>query len=252
MVKKGFLLLLLLLPFFTFSQEGDKVPIRIEGKIVDSLSRPVSYAHILVRSRNTGWVGGYDGTFKIGVYPGDTLTISAVSFHKINFIVPESLQERDMPLVLLMDQDTIILSEQVIYPWPETYQELKKDILEMKVEDPLANLDLHLPSPQELKMISIGTGPYGVAGPFSLLYDRYSKEAKAKRLMQENKLKEKVEARYNSTVVARITGLTDEEEIIKLIEFCSLDTKFILDSTDYELYSAILFCYNDYSRQTKP
>ena len=253
MVKKGYLILFLILPLLASSQEGEKKPFRIEGKIVDSLQRPVSYAHILIKSRNTGWVGGYDGTFRIGVYPGDTITISAISYQKKQFIIMEGLKEKDQPLLFLMDQDTILLKEQLIYPWPETYSELKKEILQMEADHSMDAVDLHLPSLKDLDvlartpMVEGQMGLYSGPGPFSVLYYHFSKEAKSKKMLHQIRLKDQAETRYNAALVSRITGLSDDEEIEKLMEFCDLQVQFILNSTDYELYSAIMYCYKDYS-----
>ena len=59
-------------------------------------------------------------------------------------------------------------------------------------------------------------------------------------------LKETAGKRYNKEVVSHITGLKDEDQIRKFMEFCALQIKFILESTDYELYAAILGCYKEY------
>ncbi len=116
----------------------------------------------------------------------------------------------------------------------------------MKIEDPLANLDLHIPSPQELKALG-SSGAITLPGPFSLLYGQFSKEAKTKRLMAKLNILDKVRTRYNPSVISRITGLKDEKEIQKLMDYCKLQDQFILNATDYELYAAIMSCYTEYS-----
>lgn len=83
-------------------------------------------------------------------------------------------------------------------------------------------------------------------GPFSLLYGHYSKEAKSKKLYADLILKERAGRRYNKILVSKITGLINDDEIKNFMEFCALQIKFILESTEYELYAAILGCYNEY------
>ncbi len=56
------------------------------------MQQPVSFAHIVNKARQLGVVGGYDGYFSIGAYPGDTLIISAVSYHNKNLIVPDTIK----------------------------------------------------------------------------------------------------------------------------------------------------------------
>jgi hypothetical protein len=42
--------------------------------------------------------------------------------------------------------------------------------------------------------------------------------------------------------------LKNEDDIKNFMEFCALQIKFILESTDYELYAAILNCYDEYCK----
>lgn len=141
---------------------------------------------------------------------------------------------------------TINPGDSVHTPWPATWEEFKKEFIEMKIEDPIANLDLHLPSPKEMRNMAYPQGGIVMQGPISLLYDRFSKEAKSKRIYADLMKKDAAAVRYNSVVIAKVTGLQDEVEIKKFIDFCAFRVEFILDATDYELYAAILDCYQDY------
>jgi len=239
---------------YTYGQTGADERIIVTGEIKDTKMKAVSYAHIFVKSRNEGWVGDYYGRFQAYIYPGDTLKISAVSYHPAFINIPTGLNNQGYTVEIIMQQDTIHLKELVIYPWPATYSQLKKDFLQVEIDDPMADIDLNLPSlkdfgkflktPMEPGQIGIYSGP----GPFSILYDQFSKEARSKRIYAEILKKEKVDKRYNKATVSRITGLKGEDEIKKFMDFCSLQIKFILESTDYELYAAILNCYDEYCR----
>lgn len=239
---------------YAYSQNDADGRIKVTGEIKDTKMKAVSYAHIVEKSRNEGWVGDYYGCFQAYVYPGDTLVISAVSYHPAFIYIPSDANNQGYLVEIIMQQDTIHLKELVIYPWPATYSQLKKDFLKVEIEDPMADIDLNLPSlkdlgkflktPMEPGQIGIYAGP----GPFSILYDQFSKEARSKRMYAEILKKEKVDKRYNKATVSRITGLKGEDEIKKFMDFCSLQIKFILESTDYELYAAILNCYDEYCR----
>jgi hypothetical protein len=141
---------------------------------------------------------------------------------------------------------TINLHDSVLAPWPATYEEFKKAFIEMVIEDPLANLDLHLPSPAEMRNIAYPQGGIIMPGPISLLYDQFSKEARSKRIYAGLLKKDLVAVRYNNAVISKLTGLKDEKEIKKFIDFCALKVQFILDSSDYELYAAIMDCYEKF------
>lgn len=228
-----------------FAQTEDKKLVSIQGEIKDIRQNPVSYAHILSTSENGGWISDYYGNFKIDVVAGDTLLIKAVSYHPVYLIIPDDLVLRPYNFDITMHDDTVRLKELVIRPWPATYEELKREFLKVEIDDPIANLDLRLPSPEELKMLSC-QGAIVMPGPFSLLYDKYSKEARSKKLYAELVKKDKAEVRYNKGLITRITGLKNDDEIKKFMEFCALQVKFILESTDYELYAAILKCYDEF------
>ena len=255
MLKNLATILLSFCLLYTYSQTNAVGRIKVAGEIKDVKMRAISYAHIVDKSRNEGWVGDYYGRFQAYVYPGDTLMISAISYHPEFIYIPSDLNNQGYHVEIIMQQDTIQMKELVIYPWPATYSQLKKDFLKVEIEDPMADIDLNLPSlkdsgkflntPMEPGQIGIYSGP----GPFSILYNQFSKEARSKRIYAEILKKEKVDKRYNKATVSRITGLKGEDEIKKFMDFCSLQIKFILESTDYELYAAILNCYDEFCRE---
>jgi hypothetical protein len=147
-----------------------------------------------------------------------------------------------------LQQDSIDLTKLGIHPWPATWEQFKKEFMEVKVEDPMANLDLHLPSPEELRNYAYPCGGIRMQGPISYLYDQFSREARSKKTYADLMIKEKVSKRYNKEVVAKVTGMTNEDEIKKFMEFCALQIQFILESTDYELYAAIMNCYSEFCK----
>jgi hypothetical protein len=255
---------LLLIIFFAstfvplFGQgEGSNLML-IEGRIVDERHDPVSYVNVFIAGRLTGAVGDYDGNYRIAAFPGDTITFSAVSFRKTSFITPGNLGETAYRLDVILQSDTVGLKEVVIYPWPSSMGQLRKEFLEVEVEDPLANLNLQLPSMKDITAMNRTPGEpgqvgiYSGSGPISILYDQFSKEAKSRRLYAEVVRKESADRRYNRAVVMKITGLKKEEEISAFMKFCPLDDKFVLRSTDYDLFLAIRNCYEEFAQLQMP
>jgi hypothetical protein len=131
-------------------------------------------------------------------------------------------------------------------PWPATWAEFKKAFLDLDIEDPLANLDLHLPSPKEMRNFAYPQGGIVMEGPISMLYNQFSKEARSKRILAGLVKKDEAAVRYNPVLITKLTGIKDEGEIKKFIDFCALRVQFILEASDYELYAAILECYESY------
>jgi hypothetical protein len=230
------------------AQVAEPERIRVEGEIKDAKQNPVSYAHILSKSTHTGWVGDFYGKFRIEVSPGDTLIISAISFHHAIILIPGEVKENPHSLIITLLNDTVNLKELVVRPWPGTYEQLRQEFMKVEVVDPLANLDLHLPSPEELKMSTYSLeGGFGLRLPLiSMIYNQFSKEAKFKNNYVEAVNREKAYSRYNKALITKITGIKNEEDIRKFMEFCALQVKFILECSDYELYAAILNCYDDF------
>lgn len=234
--------------FTAFPQEDEVRPVRIEGRLIDKKQEPVPFAHIINLNRDVGTISDIQGFFGLGSYPGDTIAISAISYGNLVYIVPELTEIRKYYFELVMDHDTIMLREQVIYPWPESFDELSKEILEMRTNDTVAQVFQGDPwfRPGELTNEAYPQGGIRIQGPLGLLYGRFSKEAKTARQLDNNILLDKIRLRYNPELITKITGLTDKVEINRLIAYCNLRPEFILKANDYDLYSAIYQCYMDY------
>lgn len=237
--------LLLTVTGLVSGQESGPARIQVSGEIRDSRLIPVSYAHIVIKNRPEGVVGDYYGNFRIGALPGDTLVISAVSYHNAYVPVPQGFNRTGYNVSITLQSDTINLAEVVVHPWPATLERLRREVLNYEPEDPLASLDLRLPSPEEMKMLA-SPGGLTMPGPVSILYDQFSREARQKKAYAEVMKKEQAGKRYNAEVIARVTGFKDPEEIKKFIDFCKLELSFILQASDYDLYAAITNCYKAY------
>jgi hypothetical protein len=169
-----------------------------------------------------------------------TLTLPRLFLPKSSIISYDNYSKINKQVKSFNPQDS------VRSPWPATWAEFKKEFLEMKVEDPLANLDLHLPSPAEMRNLAYPQGGIVMQGPISFLYDQFSKEARSKRIYADLMKKDEAAVRYNNVVISKVTGIQDEDEIKKFIDFCGLRVEFILEASDYELYAAIMDCYENF------
>jgi hypothetical protein len=253
-MQRTILLALFLLCFITgFSQVIEDKKLVVSGIVKDSLNNPVPYARIQVKNGSDSIISDYYGTFHIPVIAGDTISVSAPSFNHYYIVIPKEVKGQEYITEVIMKQELAGWRDLVKSPWPATYEEFKAEFMKIEIVDPLANLDLHLPSPEELRNYAYPQGGIVIQGPISFLYDQFSKEARSKKLYAELVVKEKAGKRYNKELVAKITGLKNDDQIKKFMEFCSLQIRFILESTDYELYAAILDCYKDYcSRGFEP
>lgn len=93
----------------------------------------VPFANILIKGSNRGTISDYFGYFSFVAEKGDTIQFSYVGFKDALFVIPDTLNRKNYSLIQMMDTDTILLQEAVVYPWP-TKEEFRE-----------AFLNLHLP-----------------------------------------------------------------------------------------------------------
>ena len=53
-------------------------------------------------------------------------------------------------------------------------------------------------------------------------------------------------------MVQRATGMTDEDEIVKFMQFCNFSEYFLLNATSEELRRAVVKKYDFYLRKNTP
>jgi CarboxypepD_reg-like domain len=114
-----------------------KHAIQFSGVIVtdeNSQMVPVPFANVYIANRHVGTTSGLNGFFSIVAERGEKVSFSAVGFMKVDFKVPDTLQDDRYSLVQIMSRDTVLLAEAVIFPWPNR-DRLKTEFLAMDVHD---------------------------------------------------------------------------------------------------------------------
>lgn len=97
---------------------------------------PVPYATIAVKGTPRGTYANYAGFYSLVVRPGEVLIFTAIGFKKEEFTVPDTIVGNKFNYVQNMYEDTILLPEAIVYPWPSnTY--LKQEFLAMDVTNDL-------------------------------------------------------------------------------------------------------------------
>ncbi len=97
---------------------------------------PVPYATIAVKGTPRGTYANYAGFYSLVVRPGEVLIFTAIGFRKEEYVVPDTIVGNKFNYVQNLTEDTILLPEAVVYPWPSnTY--LKQEFLAMDVTDDL-------------------------------------------------------------------------------------------------------------------
>lgn len=113
--------------------------IKFSGIVVNERNLdPIPQTNIVNINRKKGTSADNKGLFKFQAKRNDTILFSAIGYKTQTFIVPDTITKNNYSLFQIMTNDTIILPETSIYPFP-TWEELKKEIAEMKTEEEIQN-----------------------------------------------------------------------------------------------------------------
>lgn len=127
-VSKFYIFILLcLISNVSFGQkqniDSTKVYIQFSGKVVtqddggDVVALPYVSIGILGTSRGT--YSEVDGFFSMVAAQGDTIRFTRVGYADATIAVPDTLGSLYYSWIQIMSQDSILLPEAVIYPWPD-------------------------------------------------------------------------------------------------------------------------------------
>lgn len=127
--------------FFTHSASAqkkvtDSTLVQFSGVVVGEQGRdsigPIPFANIYIPESGRGTYTNMDGFFSIVARQGDKIEFSAVGYQKIDFIIPDTLSTNRYSIVQVMSEDTIVLPEATIYPWPSR-EHFKEEFLALEV-----------------------------------------------------------------------------------------------------------------------
>jgi len=128
---------ILLLIFLTLkiAYAQHRNPVQFSGVVVTSDSlKPVPYTNIIIKNTSRGTTADFNGFFSFVALEGDELIFSAIGFKKAFFKIPDTLTKDRYSLIQALTNDTIMLSETVIHPWPSKEQ-FKQAFISLKVPD---------------------------------------------------------------------------------------------------------------------
>jgi len=130
-------IIIILLSLATYKSEAQQNNdlIQFSGVVVtaDSL-RPVPFTNIAVVKTGKGTTSDYWGFFSIVVHKNDLISFSAVGYKPGTFRIPDTLTSTRYSLIQVMASDTIMLTETVIYPWPNKEQ-FRHAFLTLRIPD---------------------------------------------------------------------------------------------------------------------
>ena len=136
--KTIFFLALLLSVFSTdvdAQRKLDNNLIQFSGIVItgDSL-KPVPFVNIRIAGSSSGAVSDFNGFFSFVAHKGDTIVFSSVGYRSSKFYISDTLESQRYSLFQMLQTDTFLLTESVIYPWA-TVEALEYAIIQHRVAD---------------------------------------------------------------------------------------------------------------------
>ncbi len=100
-------------------QKWDEDLIQFSGVVItgDSL-KPLPFVNIRIAGTKIGTVSDFYGFFSFVAYKGDTVIFSYVGYRTSRYVISDTLSSSRYSLFQMMQMDTLLLTETVIYPWP--------------------------------------------------------------------------------------------------------------------------------------
>jgi len=112
--------------------KDNKNLVQLTGRLTDELLQPLPYAHILVLNNYRGTITDREGKFSIVTEINDSIMFSTVGFKRRILTIPDTLPGPYYSLDLVLETDTFMIEEVVVYPW-KSYEEFKEAFLNLKL-----------------------------------------------------------------------------------------------------------------------
>jgi len=220
--------------------------IMIKGQVWDLTGENLVGAHAYNISRHYGTFTDIDGIFFLVMVPGDSLRVSMVGYKPYKMKVPERLSAQSYKLDVTLVGDTIVLKTAEIRPYPATYAELRREFMKLKVNEEEILKRVDMTKIDYGNKYTLPQGGISLPGPFSALYNTFSKEAKELKKMNvilaADRLREDFIAVVGRKNLEKEFGITTDEQVDNLISKCGITSEYLRSTSDYEIIKYLIKC----------
>lgn len=114
--------------------------IQFSGVVVNGAdSKPLPFSTVMILNHHRGTVADASGFFSFVAVVGDTVEFSTVGFSPRRLIIPDTIRHDAYSIVMPLEQDTIMLMETVIYPWP-TKEKFREAFINLELPETEADI----------------------------------------------------------------------------------------------------------------
>ncbi|HPG32772.1 MAG: carboxypeptidase-like regulatory domain-containing protein [Lentimicrobiaceae bacterium] len=238
-----FLLLVLIIPF---SKSEAQSYVMISGTVWNLRGEKLVGAHALNKTRQYGTFTDADAHFFLVLAANDSLKVSMVGYKPYFMQIPEGLTAQTYSLNITLLSDTLILNEAVIKPYPLTYREFRQEFITLRLPEEALQKRLMMPDMPFRRKFENPDGGLLLPGPFTMLYNAFSKEAKELKKMAEirakDALREQLLAIISREVISNRYNCNTDTDIDDLILQCGITKEYLTETPHYLIARRLHSC----------
>lgn len=220
--------------------------IQVSGFVLESETlRPIPFAHVLIPSTRLGVISDASGFYNILIEAKDSLEFSAIGFEVVHFGLPPGLSSDYFSYNVLLKP---IRYDLETYDFNQfNYARVVEKIRQMGVDEKAATLtDENLA--KGVYLSRPGTGIL-LSGPFTRLYNKFSRQAREMAKLQELLNNENqaavAQSKLTPELIESVTGLS-KEDLDEFVRFCDMGKEFVATATTYDLMIALGRCHEEF------
>jgi len=228
----------------------------IRGKVVDGANgKALEYAHVLNYSLHKSIYCNIGGEFRLDARPGDTLVMYALGYYYQKVIVEAAMLGIERVKEFPLKQQVYDLTEARILGIG-SYEDFKRDFIALDIpKTKTDNLNEYITGIARAEAVEAYekakaegklNGVTFISVP--ILTPEEKERIKLARIIDEEQVRDQIYQKYNPVLVKRVTGLTDDDEIIDFMAFCDFSERYLLNVTEYDLMSRIALKFEIFKR----
>jgi hypothetical protein len=231
----------------------------LRGKIVDEATgRSVEYGIVLNYSRHSTLYSSSSGEFFLQAYPGDTLVLSAIGYYYRKIIVTDSLLSASKPLIFSISPRAFEIGEAKIVALG-TYDQFKQNFVNLNKPKTPSEVLTEQIADWSQKAAAEGYEKYrqnrqhdGITIVSVPIRSPEEKERIAlAKIMEKEDVRNRIYQKFNPEVVKKVTGITEDHEIIEFMVFCDFADQYVLDVNEYTLMEQIALRYELFRKKKR-